>query len=167
MSTATETCACGASITVDVRDGLTLGFRLGEWRKEHQHDVETARLRDWKASAMTVLAEWEKAWDALGRPGALGESKAEAVRASVLAARDDVEAARAEVEKARTEIEATKGALARGRASAAALARVRNLCNERPQCAHGLDCHCDCLAVADVRAAADTNRPIDEEEDTP
>ena len=45
MSPTTETCACGASITVDVRDGLVLGFRLAEWRKEHQHDDEVERLR--------------------------------------------------------------------------------------------------------------------------
>lgn len=139
MSTATETCACGASITVDVRDALTLGFRLGEWRKEHQHDLDAAY----------ACRERDEA------------------HASMLAARKEVEAARAEVEKARAEIKATNGALARGRASAAAVARVLNLCNEKPECAHGLDCHCDCLAVADVRAAADTNRPIDEEEDTP
>lgn len=139
MSPTTETCACGASITVDVRDGLVLGFRLAEWRKEHRHDLDAAY----------ACRERDEA------------------HASMLAARKEVEAARAEVEKARAEIKATNGALARGRASAAAVARVLNLCNEKPECAHGLDCHCDCLAVADVRAAADTNRPIDEEEDTP
>ncbi len=56
----------------------------------------------------------------------------------------------------------------------AAIARVRALCDDaeiavdqgRAQ-GHvcGPDCHCDCLAVEDVRAAADTTRPLDGEGD--
>ena len=34
----------------------------------------------WKAEALEVLAEWDECWDAAGRPGQLGESKAVAVR---------------------------------------------------------------------------------------
>lgn len=181
MSTATETCACGASITVDARDVLALGWRLSDWRREHHHDLDAAdacRERDearadrdeWRENAVTLRGLLDNhAHNDTAMEQALRDVTAERdeARASVLAARKEVEAARAEVEKARAEIKATNGALARGRASAAAVARVLNLCNEKPECAHGLDCHCDCLAVADVRAAADTNRPIDEEEDTP
>lgn len=64
MSTATETCACGASITVDVRDGLTLGFRLDEWRKEHQHDLDAADACRERDEAMAdrdrigAMVEW-------------------------------------------------------------------------------------------------------------
>lgn len=41
---------------------------------------ELDRLRAWKREALAVLAEWEKVWEAAGRPGVLGESKATAVR---------------------------------------------------------------------------------------
>lgn len=41
---------------------------------------EIARLRRWKAEAIDVLAAWELVWDAAGRPGRPGQSKAEAVR---------------------------------------------------------------------------------------
>lgn len=67
MSTATETCACGASITVDVRDGLVLGFRLAEWRKEHQHDDEVARLRQFEGQAFDVMIERNEARAAIAR----------------------------------------------------------------------------------------------------
>lgn len=43
------------------------------------NDVELERLRAWKAEALIVLAEWEKVWEAAGRPGRLGESKATSV----------------------------------------------------------------------------------------
>lgn len=88
MSTATETCACGASITVDVRDGLTLGFRLDEWRKEHQHDDEVTRLRNWKAEALAVLAEWDGVYEALGGPATLGERKSTASFREVMRLRE-------------------------------------------------------------------------------
>lgn len=38
------------------------------------------RLAGWKESAMSVLAEWDRAWEAAGRPGHLGQSRAEATR---------------------------------------------------------------------------------------
>ncbi len=40
---------------------------------------ELAQLRAWKAEAMEVLGQWERVWEAAGRPGPLGGSKAEAV----------------------------------------------------------------------------------------
>ena len=36
------------------------------------------QVKQWKESAMVVLAEWDKVWRALEKPGTLGESKAEA-----------------------------------------------------------------------------------------
>jgi hypothetical protein len=42
------------------------------------HD-ELTQLRAWKAEAVEVLGQWEQAWEAAGRPGPLGGSKAEAV----------------------------------------------------------------------------------------
>lgn len=41
---------------------------------------EVERLRDWKTQALTVLAEWEATWEAMGMPGRLGQSKAVATR---------------------------------------------------------------------------------------
>jgi hypothetical protein len=38
--------------------------------------AEVERLRGWKASAITVISEWEDVWVALGKPGPLGASKA-------------------------------------------------------------------------------------------
>ena len=40
---------------------------------------EIERLRAWKAEAIEVIRSWEQVWEALGRPGRLGESKAVAV----------------------------------------------------------------------------------------
>lgn len=44
---------------------------------------EIERLRAWKAEATTVINQWEAVWEAAGRPGRLGESKAEATRVHV------------------------------------------------------------------------------------
>lgn len=41
--------------------------------------LELQQLRRWKDEALAVLNEWEQVWEALGRPGQLGESKAAAV----------------------------------------------------------------------------------------
>ena len=52
---------------------------------ENMHQVLTAereqmaRLEAWKAEAVEVLGQWEQVWEAAGRPGPLGGSKAEAV----------------------------------------------------------------------------------------
>lgn len=71
----TETCACGASITVDVKDGLVLGWRLTDWRREHRHDLDAAdacRERD-EAVACAVSAER----DALNLRRALAQAEHE------------------------------------------------------------------------------------------
>lgn len=44
---------------------------------------EIEALRRWKAEATEVIEAWERVWDALGQPGALGESKAAASLAQV------------------------------------------------------------------------------------
>lgn len=121
--------------------------------------AENERLARWKAEAATVLSTWEAVWEALGKPGALGDSKAAAALA-------EVERLRARVRN----LERMRGE----RAARVALDRVRALCDDaeiavdqgRAQ-GHvcGPDCHCDCLAVEDVRAAADTTRPLDGEGD--
>jgi hypothetical protein len=49
---------------------------------------ELQRLRAWKAEAIEVIGSWEQVWEALGRPGRLGESKAAAVLRAVGAADD-------------------------------------------------------------------------------
>ena len=46
--------------------------------KKLQHEVR--ELEAWKLSAMLVLGEWEKVWEAVGKPGRLGASKAVSVR---------------------------------------------------------------------------------------
>ena len=44
-------------------------------------ETEVQVLQEWKEAAIAVLNDWETVWAAAGRPGSLGESKAEAVRA--------------------------------------------------------------------------------------
>lgn len=46
--------------------------------KKLQHEVR--ELEAWKESAMMVLGEWEKVWEAAGKPGKWGTSKAVSVR---------------------------------------------------------------------------------------
>ena len=41
--------------------------------------AEVDRLTAWKAEATGVLNEWERTWEAAGRPGTLGQSKGKAV----------------------------------------------------------------------------------------
>lgn len=45
--------------------------------------AEVDHLRAWKAEAMAVHVEWEATWQAAGRPGRLGGSKAVGVREEV------------------------------------------------------------------------------------
>ena len=52
---------------------------------------ELERLRAWKAEAMVVLSEWEAAWEAAGRPGQLGSSKAAATTHEIRRLRKDEE----------------------------------------------------------------------------
>jgi hypothetical protein len=42
-------------------------------------DNELQQLRRWKAEAIEVLSQWEQVWEAAGRPGPLGGSKAQGV----------------------------------------------------------------------------------------
>lgn len=56
-----------------------------ELKRELAHVLdEIDRLRAWKAEAMVVLAEWDEVWEAAGRPGPLGASKAANVRKFLL-----------------------------------------------------------------------------------
>lgn len=63
----------------------------GDWMNRYRAGAATAdeqrllveyveSLEAWKASAATVLAEWDETWKAAGEPGPLGASKAENVR---------------------------------------------------------------------------------------
>lgn len=45
--------------------------------------TELRRLEAWKREALIALAEWDEVFDALGRPGQWGASKAESARAEV------------------------------------------------------------------------------------
>lgn len=47
--------------------------------RPHRPRNQSARLRQWKREAITVLTAWEAVWEAAGRPGRLGQSKAEAM----------------------------------------------------------------------------------------
>lgn len=52
--------------------------------------AELAQLRRWKAEAIDVIAQWETAWEAAGRPGRLGESKAAATAREIKRLRFEV-----------------------------------------------------------------------------
>lgn len=45
--------------------------------------AEQERLHRWKREACEVMTKWEAVWEALGRPGELGRSKAEGALAEV------------------------------------------------------------------------------------
>ena len=45
----------------------------------HLAEAQAARITElerWKAEALVVLGQWDEVWEALGRPGPLGSSKA-------------------------------------------------------------------------------------------
>lgn len=90
--------------TTDIAERLRQEFRVRDWwpgmdsfdsargetvphplAKEAAAEIEA--LRAWKAEAIEVIGQWEKVWDALGRPGRLGESKAAAVLRFIQATR--------------------------------------------------------------------------------
>ena len=58
--------------------GLAETGELLDWYEARIKELET-----WKASAMRVLSEWDAVFDALGKPGALGDSKAVASLARI------------------------------------------------------------------------------------
>lgn len=59
-------------------------WTLDQWKAEEQLlrdelEAQAARitgLERWKAEALVVLGQWDEVWEALGRPGPLGSSKA-------------------------------------------------------------------------------------------
>ena len=55
-----------------------LGFTVVATESYDKTLSEIERLRAWKAEATEVLSTWENVWEALGRPGELGASKAQA-----------------------------------------------------------------------------------------
>lgn len=54
-----------------------------EVERRERTEKERDALRNWKTSAMNVLAEWDTAWEAAGRPGKLGSSKAAATTSEI------------------------------------------------------------------------------------
>ncbi len=49
-----------------------------------EYEERLAKLERWKEEATAVLADWDRVYEALGHPGALGESKAKAARQEVV-----------------------------------------------------------------------------------
>ena len=68
--------------------------RWADGSKPEASGDDLARLAAWKSEAIEVIAAWEQVWDALGRPGRLGQSKAAAALA-VIVADDTVQVPRA------------------------------------------------------------------------
>lgn len=66
---------------------------LNEQLRTTNAEAKVERLTAWKDEALTVLADWEKVYDALGRPGLLGESKARAALVEVEALRARIDPA--------------------------------------------------------------------------
>jgi hypothetical protein len=48
------------------------------------YEERLAKLGRWKEEATAVLEEWDRVHEALGSPGALGESKAKAAQQEVV-----------------------------------------------------------------------------------
>lgn len=53
-------------------------------RKNSRLERECIRLQEWKESAMEVFRKWEAAWEAAGKPGRLGSSKADSMKEYIL-----------------------------------------------------------------------------------
>ena len=59
-------------------------WTLDQWKAEEQllrdeleaQATRITELERWKAEALVVLGQWDEVWEALGRPGPLGSSKA-------------------------------------------------------------------------------------------
>lgn len=75
--------------------------------------VEVDRLSAWKHSAMAVLAEWDDVWEAAGKPGPLGTSKAESTRTRIERLNDVIAALDLEVERLQSELVDARADLSR------------------------------------------------------
>lgn len=153
---AAETCVCGASITVDARDVLALGWRLSDWRREHHHDLDAAdacRERDEARAERDEAIRHKVELDDLRRQAKAerDEARAEverlrgeatsgpswdavALRSALVAMtveRDDLRAAHERLDR---DARAVAGRClhyeARADQAEAAIARVRALCDE-------------------------------------
>ena len=70
-------------------DGETEMLPVHQWLAARKAcAAELVRLRAWKKSAMTVLAEWDRVFESLGSPGKLGEPKAVASKREAERLRD-------------------------------------------------------------------------------
>ena len=63
-------------------DGVCTAEHVPETLAKEAAD-EIKRLRGWKETAMKVLADWEKVWEELGKPGQLGDYKPVAALAEI------------------------------------------------------------------------------------
>jgi hypothetical protein len=65
------------------------GFVEAEFAESLEADL--VNLTDWKSGAMIVLSEWESVWEACGKPGHLGQSKAGAVLSMIKQTRTEAQ----------------------------------------------------------------------------
>lgn len=72
---------------------------------------ELARLEGWKFEAMVVLGKWDEVFEALGKPGAIGASKADASLAEVNRRVLEAKRIRLELEGVRSELADARYAL--------------------------------------------------------
>ena len=91
--------------------------------RAEQAERQVRELERWKAEGMVVLAEWDRVWEALGRPGRLGESKA----LSVLAALSGVSGPTGFVRRAGQRTDPSRGG---GRATGSPTPRRKGRANE-------------------------------------
>jgi len=103
---------------------------------------EVDELRRWKEEATVVIGQWEKVWEHLGQPGALGEDKS-------LAAADEVDRLQLEVLRRGEVIATHKQAFDRERVAEA----IKNAMSSAATWG-------ECLAAADaVRALLEGEAP--------
>lgn len=91
---------------------------------------ELDRLRRWKAEAVEVLASWEQTWEAAGRPGRPGSSKAESVRTEVARLCRQLDAADRQIEARTGETAGERLLKARAEAAEAKLNLIRDFVAE-------------------------------------
>jgi hypothetical protein len=76
---------------LDSNDARTAVVR-DAWRTLIGQDAELQDLVRWKDEALAVLSQWEKVWQAAGRPGPLGRSMAENTAAEIARLKSEFDA---------------------------------------------------------------------------
>jgi chromosome segregation ATPase len=103
---------------VEAASVVRFGRTGGDWVTQLRHlaaglvlaqeverlEGECDGLRRWKSEAIAVLTELDASWEAAGRPGRLGQSKARSLGAEVTRSQRECDELRAELDRVNAEL---------------------------------------------------------------